>query len=112
MIVDLPNLQTISFKRGPLQRLALQGDNRDNRKTIIKGHDSYDNTLIIKSNLKSNEMKYEICCNDECLDLPSLTEIQSDELSLGCFLFIGHVILESIMFCNHSENDVIRYSKT
>ena len=25
------------------------GDNRDNRKTIINGHESYDNTLIMKS---------------------------------------------------------------
>ena len=31
---------------------ALKGDPRDNRKTIINGHESYDNTLIMKSKLK------------------------------------------------------------
>ena len=46
LILDLPKLHTISFngKYG-----ALQGDGGDNRKTIINGHKSYDNTLIMKS---------------------------------------------------------------
>ena len=45
-ILDLPKLHTISFngKYG-----ALQGDDRANRKTMINGHKSYDNTLIMKS---------------------------------------------------------------
>ena len=49
LILDLPKLHTISFngKYG-----ALQGDGRDNRKTMINGHESYDNTLIMKSKLK------------------------------------------------------------
>ena len=42
--IDLPKLHTISFNGC----FALQGDNRDNRKTIINGHESYDNTLIMK----------------------------------------------------------------
>ena len=43
--IDLPKLHTISFSG----YFALQGDNRDNRKTMINGHESYDNTLIMKS---------------------------------------------------------------
>ena len=52
LILDLPKLHTISFKNDG----ALAGDNRANRKTIINGHESYDNTLIMKSKLKWNEM--------------------------------------------------------
>ena len=52
LILDLPKLHTISFNGV----YVLEGDNRDNRKTIINGHESYDNTLIMKSKLKWNEM--------------------------------------------------------
>ena len=45
LILDLPKLHTISFNGNCI----LQGDDRDNRKTIINGHESYDNTLIMKS---------------------------------------------------------------
>ena len=45
LILDLPKLHTISFCGVG----ALAGDYRDNRKTIINGHKSYDNTLIMKS---------------------------------------------------------------
>ena len=45
MLVDLPKLHTISFNGN----CALSGDNQDNRKTKINGHESYDNTLIMKS---------------------------------------------------------------
>ena len=45
LILDLPKLHTISFNGGH----ALQGDGGYNRKTIINGHESYDNTLIMKS---------------------------------------------------------------
>ena len=45
LILDLPKLHTISFDGW----WALQGDNGDNRKTMINGHESYDNTLIMKS---------------------------------------------------------------
>ena len=48
LILDLPKLHTISFNDG----FALRGDCRDNRKTTINGHESYDNTLIMKSKLK------------------------------------------------------------
>ena len=50
LILDLPKLHTISFDGG----YALVGDGRNNRKTIINGHESYDNTLIMKSKLKWN----------------------------------------------------------
>ena len=46
--LDLPKLHTISFNGDS----ALEGDDRDNRRTIINGHESYDNTLIMKSKLK------------------------------------------------------------
>ena len=46
LILDLPKLHTISFNG---DYGALQGDERDNRKTMINGHESYDNTLIMKS---------------------------------------------------------------
>ena len=51
-ILDLPKLHTISFN----DDYALAGDNRANRETMINGHESYDNTLIMKSKLKRNEM--------------------------------------------------------
>ena len=54
LILDLPKLHTISFKCGDVA--SLRGDNRANRKTIINGHQSYDNTLIMKSTLQCNEM--------------------------------------------------------
>ena len=44
LILDLPKLHTISF-----ESVSLAGDDRANRKTIINGHESYDNTLIMKS---------------------------------------------------------------
>ena len=45
LILDLPKLHTISFDGDD----ALGGDYGDNRQTIINGHESYDNTLIMKS---------------------------------------------------------------
>ena len=45
LILDLPKLQTISFYGCN----ALEGDGRDNRKSMINGYASYDNTLIMKS---------------------------------------------------------------
>ena len=45
LILDLPKLHTISCN----DNFALAGDGRDNRKTMINGHESYDNTLIMKS---------------------------------------------------------------
>ena len=47
LILDLPKLHTISFDGN----CALQGDDCNSRKTIINGHESYDNTLIMKSKL-------------------------------------------------------------
>ena len=45
LILDLPKLHTISFDGNEV----LAGYSRDNRKTMINGHKSYDNTLIMKS---------------------------------------------------------------
>ena len=45
LILDLPKLHTISFNGYG----ALAGDGRDNRQTMINGHESFDNTLIMKS---------------------------------------------------------------
>ena len=46
LILDLPKLHTISFNG---EGCALEGDDGDNRETIINGHESNDNTLIMKS---------------------------------------------------------------
>ena len=58
LIPDLPKLHTISFGCGHavFGYYALQGNDGENRKTIINGHESYDNTLIMKSTLNWNEM--------------------------------------------------------
>ena len=40
-------------------------------------------------------MKCELCCNDNCLDLPSLTQIQENGDRIHCFM--GYVILESMI---------------
>ena len=45
LILDLPKLHTISFDGEG----ALEGDDGDNRETIINDYESYDNTLIMKS---------------------------------------------------------------
>ena len=55
LILDLPKLHTISFSCS-----ALKGDDEDNRKTMINGHESYDNTLIMKS--MWIEMKWNVNC--------------------------------------------------
>ena len=52
LILDLPKLHTISFNG----RWTLAGDYRDDRKTMINGHESYNNTLIMKSKLNWNKI--------------------------------------------------------
>ena len=47
-ILDLPKLHTILFEGN----YGLAGDGRYDLKTIINGHESYNNTLIMKSTLK------------------------------------------------------------
>ena len=41
-------------------------------------------------------MKCELCCDDDCLDLPSLTEIKGN--SEGIHDCMGYVILESMIW--------------
>ena len=41
-------------------------------------------------------MKCELCCDDDCLDLPSLTEIQGNDCD-GIHRCMGYVILESMI---------------
>ena len=43
-------------------------------------------------------MKCELCCDDDndCLDLPSLIEIQGNDC-WGIHRYMGHVILESMI---------------
>ena len=45
LILDLPKLHTISFNG----EFALEGSIGHNRQTMINGHESFDNTLIMKS---------------------------------------------------------------
>ena len=40
-------------------------------------------------------MKYELCCDDDCLDLPSLTQIQGYRDGIHCRM--GYVKLESMI---------------
>ena len=40
-------------------------------------------------------MKCELCCDDNCLDLPSLTEIEGNRYWIHGYM--GHVILESMI---------------
>ena len=42
-------------------------------------------------------MKCELYCDDNCLDLPSLTEIQRSGYYRGYFQYMGSVILESMI---------------
>ena len=41
-------------------------------------------------------MKCELCCDNDCLDLPSLTEIQGNR-SAGIHEYMGYVILEGMI---------------
>ena len=41
-------------------------------------------------------MKYELCFDNDCLDLPSLTQIQGNDDSIHYRM--GHVILESMIW--------------
>ena len=40
-------------------------------------------------------MKCELCCDDDCLDLPSLTEIKGNRKHIHGYM--GYVILESMI---------------
>ena len=42
-------------------------------------------------------MKCELCCDDDCLDLPSLTEIQYQGDGDCIHTCMGYVILESMI---------------
>ena len=75
---DLPKLQSIQ-----LDQYTLQGDGRDDRKTISNSRYYYKNTLTMRSDIE---------WKDEWIDLPSLTAFKGDGDN---FRFIGSVILES-----------------
>ena len=55
-------------------------------------------------------MKCELCCDNNCLDLPSLTHIQGDcdYIHAG----MGYVILESMIWFDLIWFDLIRHSKS
>ena len=42
-------------------------------------------------------MKCELCFDNDCLDLPSLTQIQCSGYYSGYFQYMGSVILESMI---------------
>ena len=75
----MPSLQSIQ-----LENNALQGDDREERKTISDKPFNYKNTLTMRSEREQN---------DECSDLPSLTEFSGRN---NIFQIIGVVTLESI----------------
>ena len=105
IILDLPKLTTISFYGWN----ALEGDWRDNRKTIINGHESYANKLIMKSMLKLKLIWIIIDGNNDCLDLPSLTTIQRQGYCEYIHYCMGRVILESMIWFDFT---MIRHSKS
>ena len=43
-------------------------------------------------------MKCELSCDNNCIDLPSLTKIQSDKDCIGIHCCMGYVILESMIW--------------
>ena len=43
-------------------------------------------------------MKWELCCDNDCLDLPSLTEIKSIDYCVRVYENMGYVILESMIW--------------
>ena len=63
---------------------------------IINGHESYDNTLIMKSMLKL-KMFWFVADVNYYLDLPSLTKIQSQDNCCNIHYYIGSEILESMI---------------
>ena len=56
-------------------------------------------------------MKCELCCDDNCLDLPSLTEIQGNRYD-GIHRYMGYVKLESMIWFDLIWYDMIRHSKS
>ena len=54
-------------------------------------------------------MKCELCF-DDCLDLPSLTEIQGN--GIGIHFYMGYVILESMIWFDLIWFDLTRHSKS
>ena len=76
--LDLPKLRSIQ-----LDESALNGDGRDDRKTIRDYPYNYKNTLTMKSNID---------CDTEWIDLPSLTYFNGDGYN---FRLIGSVALKS-----------------
>ena len=42
-------------------------------------------------------MKYELCFDNHCLDLPSLTEVNDEGVCEFIHCYMGHVILESMI---------------
>ena len=63
---------------------------------IINGHESYNNTFIMKSMLKL-KLIWIVVDDYDCLDLPSLTTIQSQEDCEWIHCGMGRVILESMI---------------
>ena len=76
--LDLATLQSIQLSYG-----TLQGDYRDDRKTISDKPYNYKNTMIMRSDIERVH---------EWIGLPSLTEFKGDDYN---FYAIGSVILES-----------------
>ena len=60
--------------------------------------------------MKWNEMWNEMCF-DDCLDLPSLTQIKGNRYD-GIHMGMGYVILESMIWFNLIWFDLTRHSKS
>ena len=56
-------------------------------------------------------MKCELCCDNDCLDLPSLTHIQGNGRDY-IHKYMGYVILESMIWFDLIWFDLNRHSKS
>ena len=88
LILDLPKLRTITFSGGH----CLKGVNQN--KVTNNGYKDYTNTLIMKSTFKWNVTGY----LSNWIDLPSLSTIRCQGYCRNIHQFIGHVVLESMIW--------------
>lgn len=97
-MIDLPKLETIVFDQ---YSHTEKEDNQDSCKAIINGYPSFDRTLVMKSNWKYEYNIY------YCIDLPSLTMIQSNSKFSTIFSNFGKAIFESRMIYHQVKSSQV-----
>ena len=81
--IDLPKLHSLFY-----EDCSLQGDNNSEVETVISGHNSFSNTLTMRSIFLHVYTIHPI-------DLPSLSLIKGDGDSIHSY--IGKIVIESIL---------------